>query len=194
MAYPSLDLVQSSCMHATFPKVCNHTLSIYNGPVTTPHELALAAIRVSISQATKTSIYLLGIRKETDQREKGVVNDCASQIADSVDDLRKTLGELKELRRGTFRWQMSNAETWVSAALTDEDTCLDECSIKEGIKARLGTKRTGWVDELPHVLWAFRNQKNSSNSETSFSLTYGTEAMIPAENRDPIREGSVNQR
>ncbi|XP_076895612.1 uncharacterized protein LOC143548290 [Bidens hawaiensis] len=39
----------------------------------------------------------------------------------------------------------------------------------------------GWVDELPHVLWAFRTQKNSSNSETPFSLTYGTEAMIPAE-------------
>ncbi|XP_076894775.1 uncharacterized protein LOC143547172 [Bidens hawaiensis] len=54
-------------------------------------------------------------------------------------------------------------------------------SIKDGIKARLGTKRTGRVDELPHVLWAFRTQKKSSNSETPFSLTYGTEAMIPAE-------------
>ncbi|XP_076931657.1 uncharacterized protein LOC143596881 [Bidens hawaiensis] len=54
-------------------------------------------------------------------------------------------------------------------------------TIKEGIKARLGTKRTGWVDELPHVLWAFNNQKNSSNSETPFSLTYGTEPMIPIE-------------
>ncbi|XP_076933130.1 uncharacterized protein LOC143598924 [Bidens hawaiensis] len=45
-------------------------------------------------------------------------------------------------------------------------------TIKEGIKARLGTKCTGWVDELPHVLWAFRTQNNSSNSETPFSLTY----------------------
>ncbi|XP_076960888.1 uncharacterized protein LOC143637369 [Bidens hawaiensis] len=54
-------------------------------------------------------------------------------------------------------------------------------TIKEGIKARLGTKHTGWVDELPHVLWAFRTQKNSNNSEKPFSLTYGTEAMIPAE-------------
>ncbi|XP_076944301.1 uncharacterized protein LOC143614882 [Bidens hawaiensis] len=54
-------------------------------------------------------------------------------------------------------------------------------SIKEGIKARLGTKRTGWVDELPHVLWAHRTSKKTSNSETSFSLTYDTEAMIPVE-------------
>ncbi|XP_076905742.1 uncharacterized protein LOC143561585 [Bidens hawaiensis] len=54
-------------------------------------------------------------------------------------------------------------------------------SIKEGIKARLGTKRTGWVEELPHVLWAHRTSKKTSNSETPFSLTYGTEAVIPAE-------------
>ncbi|XP_076935908.1 uncharacterized protein LOC143602800 [Bidens hawaiensis] len=54
-------------------------------------------------------------------------------------------------------------------------------TIKDGIKARLGTKRTGWVDELPHVLWALLTQKKSSNSEMPFSLTYGTEAMIPAE-------------
>ncbi|XP_076942405.1 uncharacterized protein LOC143612236 [Bidens hawaiensis] len=54
-------------------------------------------------------------------------------------------------------------------------------TIKEGIKARLGTKRTGWVNQLAHVLWAFCTQKNSSNSETPFNLTYGTEAMIPTE-------------
>ncbi|KAK1420662.1 hypothetical protein QVD17_22440 [Tagetes erecta] len=122
---PSLELVQTSCQHATFPKVCVNTLSSYKGPVSTPRELAQAAIRVSISRATKASEYLSSLRKEANEREKGAMKDCASQIADSVDDLRKTLGELKELKRGTFRWQMSNAETWVSAALTNEDTCLD---------------------------------------------------------------------
>ncbi|XP_076887044.1 uncharacterized protein LOC143537075 [Bidens hawaiensis] len=37
------------------------------------------------------------------------------------------------------------------------------------------------MDELPHVPWAHRTSKKRSNSETPFSLTYGTEAMIPAE-------------
>src|ERR1044071_8198016 len=54
-------------------------------------------------------------------------------------------------------------------------------SIVEGIKTRLGTKRTGWVDELPHVLWADRTLSKTSNGETPFSLMYGTEAEIPAE-------------
>ncbi|GJS14563.1 hypothetical protein Tco_0409035 [Tanacetum coccineum] len=35
--------------------------------------------------------------------------------------------------------------------------------------------------ELSHVLWAHRTMIKSSNEETPFSLTYDTEAVIPAE-------------
>ncbi|GKE50993.1 reverse transcriptase domain-containing protein, partial [Tanacetum coccineum] len=38
-----------------------------------------------------------------------------------------------------------------------------------------------WIGELSHVLWAYRTMIKSSNGETPFSLTYGTEAVIPAE-------------
>ncbi|KAJ0557995.1 putative nucleotidyltransferase, Ribonuclease H [Helianthus annuus] len=51
----------------------------------------------------------------------------------------------------------------------------------EGIKARLGTARRGWVDELPSILWAHRTSPKTSNGETPFSLVYGSEAVIPAE-------------
>ncbi|GJR77404.1 reverse transcriptase domain-containing protein [Tanacetum coccineum] len=37
------------------------------------------------------------------------------------------------------------------------------------------------VEEIPHVLWAHRTMIKSSNGDTPFSLTYGTEAVIPAE-------------
>ncbi|PWA75735.1 reverse transcriptase domain-containing protein [Artemisia annua] len=54
-------------------------------------------------------------------------------------------------------------------------------SLMKGFKSRLGRERTGWVDELPNVLWAFRTSLKTSNGETPFSLTYGSEAVIPAE-------------
>ncbi|GKD93358.1 reverse transcriptase domain-containing protein [Tanacetum coccineum] len=54
-------------------------------------------------------------------------------------------------------------------------------SLMEGIKARLGMERAGWVDEIPNVLWAHRTSLKQSNGETPFSLTYGSEAVIPAE-------------
>ncbi|GJR27364.1 reverse transcriptase domain-containing protein [Tanacetum coccineum] len=54
-------------------------------------------------------------------------------------------------------------------------------SLVEGIKASLGRDRARWVDELPNVLWAHRTSLKQSNGETPFSLTYGSEAVIPTE-------------
>ncbi|GKE63043.1 reverse transcriptase domain-containing protein, partial [Tanacetum coccineum] len=54
-------------------------------------------------------------------------------------------------------------------------------SFSEGIKARLGKGNKNWIKELSHVLWAHRTMIKSSHGDISFSLTYGTEAVIPAE-------------
>ncbi|XP_071739391.1 uncharacterized protein [Rutidosis leptorrhynchoides] len=48
--------------------------------------------------------------------------------------------------------------------------------IVSGIKKRLYENRTGWVDELPNVLWAHRTTFKKSTWETPFSLVYGSEA------------------
>ncbi|GJU71977.1 reverse transcriptase domain-containing protein [Tanacetum coccineum] len=54
-------------------------------------------------------------------------------------------------------------------------------SLEEGIKARLDARRKDWMEEISHVLWAHRTMIKSSNGDTPFLLTYGTEAVIPAE-------------
>nr|GEV83116.1 reverse transcriptase domain-containing protein [Tanacetum cinerariifolium] len=54
-------------------------------------------------------------------------------------------------------------------------------SLREGIESRLGEGNKKWVEELPHVLWAHQTMIKSSHGDTSFSLTYGTEAVIPTE-------------
>ncbi|GJZ82047.1 reverse transcriptase domain-containing protein [Tanacetum coccineum] len=51
----------------------------------------------------------------------------------------------------------------------------------EGIKARLGEGNKNWIKELSHVLWAHRTMIKSSHGDTPFSLTYGTEVVIPVE-------------
>ncbi|GKA45581.1 reverse transcriptase domain-containing protein [Tanacetum coccineum] len=55
------------------------------------------------------------------------------------------------------------------------------CSLGEGIKAGLDARSKNWMEELSHVLWAHRTMIKSSNGDTPFSLTYETEAVIPAE-------------
>uniref|UniRef100_A0A5B7C0H6 Pectinesterase inhibitor domain-containing protein n=1 Tax=Davidia involucrata TaxID=16924 RepID=A0A5B7C0H6_DAVIN len=134
------DLVRSSCVHASYPNICLRTLSSYVGPAKTPRDVAQAAVKVSICRARKVSGYLAGLGSGSSKRERAALVDCVDQIADSVDELSDTLSELKHLRRGTFRWQMSNAETWVSAALTNEETCLDGYREVDG-KVRSDVKR-----------------------------------------------------
>ncbi|GJW39358.1 reverse transcriptase domain-containing protein [Tanacetum coccineum] len=67
-------------------------------------------------------------------------------------------------------------------------------SLGEGIKARLDERSKDWIEELPHVLWAYRTMIKSSNGETPFSLTYGTEAVILAEIGMPtLRTAEIDQ-
>ncbi|GJW70018.1 reverse transcriptase domain-containing protein [Tanacetum coccineum] len=60
------------------------------------------------------------------------------------------------------------------------DNPFKDC-LGEGIKARLDERSKDWIGELSHVLWSYRTMIKSSNGETPFSLTYGTEAVILAE-------------
>ena len=50
-----------------------------------------------------------------------------------------------------------------------------------GLKKRLDGAKGKWAKELPNVLWAYRTTPRRSTGETSFSLTYGAEAVIPVE-------------
>ncbi|GJR67463.1 reverse transcriptase domain-containing protein [Tanacetum coccineum] len=68
-------------------------------------------------------------------------------------------------------------------------------SLLRGIKTRLEKGGSAWAEEVPNVLWAHRTMKKTSNGETPFSLTYGTEVVIPAEIGMPThRTSSVNEK
>ena len=49
------------------------------------------------------------------------------------------------------------------------------------IKSRLVGAKGAWPEELPNVLWAYRTTAQTPTGETTFNLTYGTEAVILVE-------------
>ncbi|KAK4756631.1 hypothetical protein SAY87_006758 [Trapa incisa] len=130
-------LILSSCIHARYPNLCLRSLSSYSGPAS-PRCIARAAVRASLSRARSVSYFLrtrVPGRDHLSKLERVALNDCIEQISDAVFELRRTLGELQHLKLGepTFGWRLSNAETWASAALTDEDTCLDGFDETDGL-------------------------------------------------------------
>ena len=60
-----------------------------------------------------------------------------------------------------------------------------------GLKKRLDDAKGRWVEELPHVLWTYRTTPQKSTRETSFSMTYGAEAVISLENGFPTMRTSA---
>lgn len=54
------------------------------------------------------------------------------------------------------------------------------------MKKRLEKAKGMWADELPGFLWSYRTTARTSTGETTFSLAYGLEAVIPVESEVPI--------
>ncbi|XP_064941035.1 uncharacterized protein LOC135594623 [Musa acuminata AAA Group] len=54
-------------------------------------------------------------------------------------------------------------------------------SIVDGLKRRVSAARSAWIDELPSVLWALRTTPKTPMGESPYSLTFGTEAVLPSE-------------
>ena len=62
-----------------------------------------------------------------------------------------------------------------------------------GLKKRLDDAKGKWVEELSHVLWTYRTTPRRSTRETTFSITYGAEAVIPLKTGFPtLRTSSFN--
>jgi len=57
--------------------------------------------------------------------------------------------------------------------------------ILNGIKNSLDSVKDNWTEQLHHILWSYRTTPNSTTGETLYKLTYGSDAVIPIEIREP---------
>lgn len=53
------------------------------------------------------------------------------------------------------------------------------------LKKKLSRKKGAWAEYVPEVLWAYRTTTRTPTGAAPFSLTYGSEAIIPAEVGSP---------
>jgi len=159
------DFIRKSCRDTQYPSLCVQSLASYGGspPPRSPRELARAALSVSADGARAASAYVgrlcggggaakKGGRKGT---AAGAVRDCLENLADSVGHLRDAAQEMGGAGMGragsaAFKWHLSNVQTWCSAALTDENTCLDGLAGR-GVDAKTRAAIRGRVVEVAQV-------------------------------------------
>ena len=128
---PTADFIKSSCRATLYPAVCVQSLLGYANAIRQSEEqLVLTALSVSISRTQSCASFVRKVAKAKgiQAREHRAVQDCVENMDDSVDRLGQSAKELGLTGRAVgedFAWHMSNVQTWVSAAMTYQSTCLD---------------------------------------------------------------------
>ncbi|CAH1430377.1 unnamed protein product [Lactuca virosa] len=131
------DYITSSCTATTYPRLCVQSLSPYAETIKhNPAELTRFALNVTLNQSESAQSFLqkLTESKWLNSRERSAVGDCLEEVNDSLDRVRNSIRELNSVDRvkgREFLLHMSNVQTWISSALTDENTCMDGFSGQE---------------------------------------------------------------
>lgn len=134
------EFIRNSCQTTMYPQLCYASLSGYASAVQQDTgRLARVAIGVSLKKAKRMAAYVNNLSRQADygadHRAAAALHDCFSTLGDSVDQMRDSLQQMKQLGSGAgagasgsaeeLRFQLSNVQTWMSAAETNEDTCVD---------------------------------------------------------------------
>ncbi|KAJ3682193.1 hypothetical protein LUZ60_014766 [Juncus effusus] len=90
-------------------------------------QLALTALSVTLTNAQSTSAAMAQMAKSAKMslHNKAAMNDCMDTLGDSVDELKQSMETMTHLKGKNIGFQISSVQTWVSAALTDDDTCME---------------------------------------------------------------------
>ncbi|XP_022759109.1 21 kDa protein-like [Durio zibethinus] len=144
------DYIVASCKATRYPAVCVECLSGYASLIRQNEQhLAQTALSVSLSRAQSAAAFVAKMTqvRGIKPREREAVKDCTENMGDSVDRLSRSVKEFGQMGRAVgqdFMWHMSNVQTWISASLTDQNTCLDgfagsvmDGNIKAAIRRRV---------------------------------------------------------
>ncbi|KAJ8465704.1 hypothetical protein OPV22_028256 [Ensete ventricosum] len=136
--YNSTEFIRARCGATRYPSLCYRSLAGYSFAVQqSPIQLARFATNLTLARVASLYAHVASLRRACGTAksasacpEAGALRDCADSLGDAVDLARRTAGELCGLEAeaagsAAAVWRMSNAQTWMSAALTDEDTCVD---------------------------------------------------------------------
>ncbi|KAL1350986.1 hypothetical protein HN51_014954 [Arachis hypogaea] len=125
--------VREACSVTRYQDLCVHSLAQFSNTAgTSPSKWARAGVSVTIGEVKKVRAYLAQLKRNGGfiGRNRAALSDCAEVFDDALDELHRSLDVLRKLSKTTFSTQMGDLNTWISAALTDEDTCLDGFSFQ----------------------------------------------------------------
>ncbi|KAK2403607.1 21 kDa protein [Trifolium repens] len=132
--------VREACKVTRYQNLCMRSLALFSDSAgRNPSKWARAGVSVTIGEVEHVQTYLANLKRHGHLRGRNKVAllDCVETFADALDELHRSLNVLRRLSRSTFGTQMGDLNSWISAALTNEDTCLDGFQGENGRKIKL---------------------------------------------------------
>ncbi|KAK3147498.1 hypothetical protein QOZ80_3BG0283100 [Eleusine coracana subsp. coracana] len=122
----SVKSIKSFCQPVDYRETCESALEQTAGNATSATELAKAIFKATsdrIAQAVRESAVLNDLKH--DQRTSGALKNCEELLDYAIDDLKTTFDRLGGFEVANFKRAVDDLRTWLSSALTYQDTCLD---------------------------------------------------------------------
>ncbi|KAJ6401054.1 hypothetical protein OIU84_016466 [Salix udensis] len=148
--------VEEACSVTRYHDLCMHSLASFSRTAgRSPSKWARAGVSVTLGEAKNASQYLNKLKRDRIMRGRNriALSDCIECFQDAIDNLHRSLSILRKLDATNFDTQMGDLTTWLSAALTDGDTCLD-----------------GFEDQSSKQVRMLQNQVSRVNCITSNAL------------------------
>nr|GEX72873.1 pectinesterase inhibitor 10-like [Tanacetum cinerariifolium] len=95
--------------------------------------------------------------------EISAMKDCIELLSDSVYELKKSIDEMNRPGSKDFRLVMSDIQTWVSSAMTDEDTCSEGFANDKKMKGVVRGKLVNVVHLTSNALALINNYASISS-------------------------------
>ncbi|KAM0870882.1 hypothetical protein ACQ4PT_039735 [Festuca glaucescens] len=122
----SVKSIKSFCQPVDYKDACEKTLQETAGNASSTTELAKAIFKATserIEQAVRESSVLNDLKN--DPRTSGALKNCKEMLHYAIDDLKTTFDELGGFEMTNFKRALDDLKTWLSSALTYQETCLD---------------------------------------------------------------------
>ncbi|XP_057451198.1 21 kDa protein-like [Lotus japonicus] len=131
-----INYIKTSCSSTTYPSTCYRSLHPYALKIeANPLKLCNVSLSLALSsayRATNTVSKLLKHNDDLAHTTEQVVEDCFENLKESIGELQDSLAAMGNLNGFDKGFQVSNIKTWVSAAMTDGQTCSDEENYMDG--------------------------------------------------------------
>ncbi|KAF6141209.1 hypothetical protein GIB67_024293 [Kingdonia uniflora] len=116
------------CINMVNPEFClsNFVSECERMGTQSPASILNAALKVTINEAQRVITLVTKFTSlSVDPREQIAIEDCVELLDYSVEELAWSMREMDKIRNGTIIHHEGNLRAWLSAALSNQDTCLE---------------------------------------------------------------------